>query len=156
GMTGITGRRYRATCTASRRSGTLSLVVFRAAPRAGADQMIAASNAAARYWDRRGEKARDESYEEFPWPSMPRFRFPAPGSGPNQTVNSARAKSSPGTVPRTAPRSATSTPASGHQVNDMVSPFLTSPMSDLKRAMDASVPPTFFSSSAQPDASWLP
>ena len=34
---------------------------------------------------------------------MPRFRFSSPGSGPNQIVNSVRAKSSPGTVPRTVP-----------------------------------------------------
>src|SRR5262249_61855154 len=77
------------------------------------------------------------SYDALPLPSMPRFRFSSPGSGPNQIVNSERAKSSPGTVPRTVPRAATSTPASGHQVNDILSPFLTSPMSDVKREMDA-------------------
>src|SRR6516225_4531255 len=100
--------------------------------------------------------AQDETYDALPLPSMPRFRFSSPGSGPNQIVNSVRAKSSPGTVPRTAPRAATSTPLSGHQVNDMVAPFLTSPMSDVKREMDASVPPTLRSSSAQPDASQVP
>jgi hypothetical protein len=59
-----------------------------------------------------------------------------------------------GTDPRTSPRSVTSMPLPGCQVNDIVSPRRTSLMSDVERVMDGSIaaPPILRSASAQPDA----